>query len=133
MFALMLAAALTFQGVVTKVTDGDTVKVHVPTWEQTPFSDQSLRVFGIDTPESHKPPAKCALEITRGKAAAVYARTLLQPGQVVTFVYHGQDKYGGRIDADIILPDGRDWGSIMITNKYAAPYAGGTKQSWCKK
>lgn len=121
-----------YQGAVDHVIDGDTVKVRFPDWINSPFYLLSVRINGIDTPEHVKPPAKCAREVVLGKAAMVFAKTLARPGDAVTVTYRGLDKYF-RIDGDLALPDGRDWGQIMIAGKYAVPYSGGKKQSWCGK
>lgn len=120
----------TYHGIVDHVVDGDTVKVKFPAWARSPFSLLSVRVAGIDTPEHVKPPAKCDAEVMLGKQALAFAKTLAQPGDKIKVRYVGMDKYF-RIDAAVVLPDGRDWGKIMIAQKYARPYSGGTKGSWC--
>ena len=120
-----------FACTVLKVVDGDTVKVEVPAWKGTPFFDISLRLFGIDTPESHMPPAKCMAEVALGQRAASRAKELLKPGDAVEFIFRHIDKYGGRIDADIKLPDGRDFATVMMGEGLCRAYDGGTKSNWC--
>lgn len=138
MIGLFLAAALAitpYQATVVRVVDGDTVLVEVPAWAATPFHRMSVRVVGIDTPERRRPPAKCAAEVKLGLAASAFAHTLVEPGAAVTIGYVGLDKYGGRIDATLTLPDGRDWGATMIAQGLARPYGlNGNlhKSSWCK-
>jgi endonuclease YncB( thermonuclease family) len=73
----------------------------------------SCRVFGINAPE---------LSTDAGKAALAYAQQLCPPGTKVTVTSHGWDKYGGRFDGDIALPDGRDFGAAMIAAGQAVPY-----------
>jgi endonuclease YncB( thermonuclease family) len=127
------AAALVTQSypaTVVRVDDGDTVVVSVPAWANTPFGQMPIRISGIDTPESSRAHAKCAHEITLGKAATIYAKTLAKPGDPVTLTYHGLDKYA-RIDGALTLKDGRDWAGIMLKQGFAAVYNGKTKQSWC--
>jgi len=133
MLALFLLASLSdpIPAKVIRVVDGDSVVVEVESWKNTPFSIQSVRISGIDTPESRKPPGKCVAETKLGKKAQAFARTLAKPGDDVTFVFHSIDKYGGRIDADIILSDGRDWAHLMLSEGYAKSYDGGTKMTWC--
>ena len=121
----------TYDAIVVRVIDGDTVIVTVPAWASTPFATRSVRIYGIDTPESHMPPGKCAAEVALGQAAANYGKTLTKAGDKVRIGFVGDDKYGGRIDATLQLPNGHDWGATMITTKHAAPYDGATKQSWC--
>ena len=50
------------------------------------------------------------------------AETLLPPGTLCTVVSHGWDKYGGRFDGSITLPDGSDFGERMITAGQAVAY-----------
>lgn len=120
-----------YPATVVKVEDGDTVKVTVPAFANTPFQTLSVRIMGIDTPESSKAHAKCADEITAGKTASQYAKTLVRPGDKVMIGYVGLDKYGGRILGYITLPDGRDWSTIMLASGQALPYDGKTKANWC--
>lgn len=120
----------TYTATVVSVTDGDSLRVLVPAWRDTPFANIAIRVAGIDTPESRKPLAKCAAEIALGKAATAYAKTLLHPGDAVVLTYKSWDKYG-RIDGAITLPDGRDLATVMLASGMAKTYNGGTKQKWC--
>ena len=120
----------TYAGTVVRVVDGDSVIVAVAAWANTPFDPISVRLDGIDTPESRKPPAKCKVEVALGKAASAYANLLLKPGDAVTLVYRRLDKYA-RVDGDLIMPDGRSFGSVMLASGKAFPYAGGTKRRYC--
>lgn len=65
----------------------------------------SCRVFGINAPE---------LSTDAGKAALAFAQTLLKPGDRVTVVSHGWDKYGGRFDGTVTLADGTDFATLML-------------------
>lgn len=120
-----------FVALVLSVTDGDTIKVRVPAWSGTPFETIALRVDGIDTPESTRQMAKCDRELREGGEAKAYARSLIKPQDLFQFTFHGFDKYGGRIDAGITLPDGRDFATVMIAAGHARSYDGGKKASWC--
>jgi endonuclease YncB( thermonuclease family) len=75
----------------------------------------SCRVFGINAPE---------LATAAGKVALAYAQTLLKPGDRVTVVSHGYDKYGGRFDGSITLADGRDFAAMMLAAGQAVVFAG---------
>ena len=141
--ALALACALaaptaaaptgqTYTATVVRVVDGDSVVVAIPAWAATPFGTISVRIAGIDTPESRKPPAKCAAEVVLGKAASAFAKGLVKPGDAVVVTYQGLDKYA-RVDGALTLPDGRDWAAVMLGNGMARAYDGGTKSSWCRK
>lgn len=126
----MTPAALV--AIALSVTDGDTIRVRIPDWSGTPFGTIGVRVLGIDTPESQRVHAKCAQEVALGQAAKGYARQLIPPNTRLSFVYHAPDKYGGRVLGTLTLPDGRDFGSVMIGAGLARPYDGKTKASWCR-
>jgi micrococcal nuclease len=108
------------------------VRVRIPDWAGTPFGTISVRVLGIDTPESQKAQAKCDRELALGKDAKDYAKQLIPPNSRLTFVYAKPDKYGGRVLGTLQLPDGRDFGTVMIAAGKARPYDGKKKGSWCK-
>lgn len=127
----MKALLAPFLATVINVTDGDTVKVRVEDCRPEVLCEQAVRALGIDTPESHMPPAKCPAEKAKGLAAALYARGLLKPGQRVRVQFVKWDKYGGRFDGSIELPDGRDFALTMIASGRARAYDGGKKGSWC--
>jgi endonuclease YncB( thermonuclease family) len=73
----------------------------------------ALRVLGINAPE---------LSTDAGKAALVYAQTILHVGDICQIVSHGWDKYGGRFDGSIALPTaytagdytGTDYATLML-------------------
>jgi endonuclease YncB( thermonuclease family) len=65
----------------------------------------SCRIYGINAPE---------LSTDAGKAALAYAQQLCPDNTKVTVLSHGWDKYGGRFDGSITLPDGSDFGQAMI-------------------
>lgn len=72
----------------------------------------SARVYGINAPE---------LGTTAGAAALDYARTLCPAGTLITLISHGWDKYGGRFDATLTLPDGTDYATRMLAAGHATP------------
>jgi micrococcal nuclease len=117
-----------------RVLDGDTVKVRCQTWP-TPFKETSLRIFGIDTPESLKAQAKCIKELRLGLSAKAWAKHEFDSAKTVTFTWAGtKDKYGGRIDANVTLPSGKDWAAEAIRTGFARPYGLGRnlkKSNWC--
>lgn len=72
----------------------------------------SCRIFGINAPELSNPDGS-------GLAALAYAEQLCPPGTRVTVLSHGWDKYGGRFDGSLILPDGTDFGTEMLASGHA--------------
>lgn len=98
--------------VVEDVIDGDTLHVTTPTTGQR----DRLRVVGIDTPETY-PQAECG-----GTNATAAAKRLIAPGTTVTArrdpTQGRRDSYG-RLLAFIELPDGRDFGQVMLRTGHA--------------
>ena len=116
------------QAVVIKVIDGDTVRVMVPAW-QPPFQVWSIRLLGWDTPELH-----IACQKKQALAARKETRRLLPIGSTITINEVSFDKYGKRLDAKILTPDGRDLGYELAKNYLAQPYSGeGSRPKWCIK
>lgn len=118
-FALELAAK------VLRVIDGDTLKVEVE------GHDESVRLIGIDTPESKanakalKDSARSGEELAaivlQGKKAAAFARSLVRKGDVVrleTDVQH-RDKYR-RLLAYVYLRDGSMLNEVIVRAGYAS-------------
>jgi endonuclease YncB( thermonuclease family) len=99
-----------------KIDDADLgFNVHAVSGIGTVLERQSVRLLGCNAPE---------LATDAGKAALAYLETQLHVGDVVTLVSHGWDKYGGRIDGQITLADGRDLTQAMIAAGQAAPWDG---------
>ena len=97
-----------------RLHDGDTITFDIDLgfdhlivgldWDGQPRI--SCRVFGMNAPE---------LATAKGKAALAFASTILKPGDLCKILSHGWDKYGGRFDGTITLPDGRDFAGTMIS------------------
>jgi endonuclease YncB( thermonuclease family) len=115
--------------------DGDTIIIaeRCNLWNP---ANTRVRIFGIDTPESRLPPAKCEAEVKLGKAAKAFAQGLIKRGDRVIVTYVTKDKYSCRIVGTVTLPDGRDFAKVMIAAGLSRPYgltAGAlTKSDWCK-
>lgn len=110
-----------------KAYDGDTIYTDIKVFEN--LAPLKIRVPGIDTPEMH---GQCLYEKEHAKAAKAYINDLLKNAEVEVTPLHW-DKYGGRFEANIKLPNGADLAQTMITNGYARKYDGGKKSSWCPK
>lgn len=113
---------------VIKVIDGDSLTVKAKIWiGQT--VETVVWVNGIDAPELK---GKCAGERVAARAARAYVLELLDGKRTVVLYNVKKDKYGGRVNAGVLLPDGRDLGETMVQSGHARAYQGGKRQSWCK-
>jgi endonuclease YncB( thermonuclease family) len=126
-----------YQATVVAIHDGDTIgvsitliasrmhraqpdvdlgfNVHRVDHEGVVLERQSVRLLGCNAPE---------LSTAAGKDALAFLETILHVDDVVTLVSHGWDKYGGRIDGQVTLADGRDLTEVMIAAGQAAPWDG---------
>lgn len=101
-----------YRGVVERVVDGDTVYAKLDLgFDLTAYA--RIRVYGINAPE---------LNTAEGRAARDFAQAVLPVAGAVEVLSHGWDKYGGRIDAEIRAPDGRDFAQVMLDAGHAVPY-----------
>ena len=114
--------------VVKYVVDGDTFSAvaHV---DKNTDANVRVRLINVDTPEMH---GECDSEIRRANVARERLMQLIPRGTVVELKNIRDDKYIGRIDANVILPDGRDVGRVLINEKHGRAYSGGKRKSWCK-
>jgi len=110
------------------VTDGDTLRstLKLP----CPLCNVSVRILGIDTPESNYL-AKCPKEKELGLQAKAFVISLTENQSSMMARNVRWDKYGGRILAYVEI-DGKDVGQQLINRGLAMPYTGtGPKPDWC--
>ena len=110
------------------VFDGDTFSAVVHLDDGIDV-DVRVRLINVDTPEMH---GDCDSEIQRANMARDRLMQLAPRGTLVELKNIKDDKYPGRIDANVILPDGRDVGDILIKEKLGRTYNGGRRASWCE-
>lgn len=129
-FAQKEKSGVTYDAVLTRVVDGDTVAFQA-NWLPDPLKKElSIRVFGVDTPEKgHR--ASCPSEDQRGQAATAFTKAQINASQKRQVVLMAWDKYGGRVLGDILL-DGKSLRQMLITNGFAREYYGEAKTSWCQ-
>lgn len=113
---------------VLKNYDGDTLTVNIPNVPPLIGKNISVRVLGIDTPEV-RTKNKCEKEA--GRMARNLVATTLKNAKSVELHNVQRDKYF-RILADVIV-DGRSLKEVLLKNKLAQAYDGGTKRhmDWC--
>lgn len=112
-----------------RIIDGDTLVFIAPSFPE-PLSEISIRVYGIDTPESTWR-AECETEKYLGLEAKKYVTLLVEKSTLIEVEVLGWGKYGGRALGNIYL-NGQSLRTLLIENKYAVPYFGDKKESWCK-
>ena len=103
---------------VVAVHDGDTCTLDIDLGFDHIIKGQDLdgatrlacRVFGINAPE---------LSTAAGKSALAYALTIMPVGTKVQVTSYGWDKYGGRFDGSLILPNGSSFSDLMISSGHA--------------
>jgi endonuclease YncB( thermonuclease family) len=111
---------------VVRVIDGDTFEARVRVWPGMDITTR-VRLRGIDAPELH---ARCDDERVKALAARNALARLLAEGSVgISRV--GQDKYGGRVDADVSTARTPNVSEALFDGGFARRYSGGRRESWC--
>ena len=123
-------AGVTYDAVITRVIDGDTVAFHAPFLPDPLKKELSIRVYGVDTPEKgHR--AQCPSEAQRGEAASAFTKAAVAQATQRQIVIMDWDKSGGRVLGDVIL-NGQSLRGLLIANGHAREYYGEAKTSWCQ-
>lgn len=94
---------------VVRVLDGDTFEARVRIWPGMEVTTR-VRLRGIDAPEMH---ARCDDERVKAIAARDGLTQILSEG-TVGISRIGQDKYGGRVDADVSTAKTSDVSAAML-------------------
>lgn len=109
-----------------RVIDGDTFEARVRIWPGMDVTTR-VRLRGIDAPEMH---ARCEDERAKALAARDALARILREG-TVGVARVGQDKYGGRVNADVSTAQTADVAQAMLGGGFARRYEGGRRRSWC--
>lgn len=129
-YAQQQKTGTTYDAVVTRIVDGDTVAIQAK-WVPDPMKKEiAIRIYGVDTPEKGYK-AKCAAEKELGLTASKYTKDVISQAKTKQVVFYEWDKYGGRILGDMVL-DGQSLRTLLIQNGYAREYYGTARTSWCK-
>lgn len=108
-----------YRATVRRVVDGDTVILDVDLGFNMSLNKQSFRLLGINAREHTMP---------GGIEAADHLAQILPVGTPVVVSSVKTDKYGGRYDGLIQLPNGRDLAADLVQDGWAASWTGsGTK------
>ncbi|MGE0061170.1 MAG: thermonuclease family protein [Xanthobacteraceae bacterium] len=111
---------------VLKVIDGDTFEARVAVWPGMEITTK-VRLRGIDAPEMS---ARCEDEYRRAVIARDALARMLAEGDVgISRI--GQDKYGGRVDAEVSTRATRDVAAQLLAAGAVRRYEGGRRRGWC--
>lgn len=110
-----------------KVIDGDTVAFRDKSLPK-PIQKISIRIVGIDTPESTFR-ANSDAEKKHGIKAKKFVYERVKKSRNLHITIKGWDKYGGRVLGSIKI-DGKDLANLLIKEGYAVKYDGGKKPDW---
>ncbi|HYG75506.1 MAG TPA: thermonuclease family protein [Planctomycetota bacterium] len=109
---------------VVKVIDGDTLQVLIlGDGAAEPVKD-TLRVYGINTPELHPRPGaprESFVVEPFAREAQEYLALLCPVGSEITIVEKNRDRYG-RLLGVVLLGDGRDANRLMVESGLARAY-----------
>ena len=130
LLGLICRVAVATPVMVTRIVDGDTFKATVLLADGIEVMSVSVRLRNVDTPELH---GECDYEIMRANQAKQRLSELIPVGSVIEITDVKNDKYPGRIDANVFDEHNRDVGLILIGEKLGRPYSGGKRQSWCEQ
>jgi endonuclease YncB( thermonuclease family) len=121
------AAVPPLPALVRHIIDGDTFVAIVKMQNDIEISVR-VRFLGIDAPELN---GDCEQEIQAAILSRDRLAELIPVGSYVTLTHIKDDKYLGRINANVIDPNGFDVGEIMMNEGHAIPYGGGRRGGWC--
>jgi micrococcal nuclease len=109
-----VALSYIYRAIVVRVIDGDTAILDVDLGFYTTVR-MSCRLVGINCREHDQP---------GGKEATAYTASLLPIGTEVVVTSVIPDKFAGRFDGHIELPDGRDVADVLVRAGFAAQWDG---------
>ena len=127
--AFVVQGAYAVPAVVKYIVDGDTFSAGVKLQDNTEVSVR-VRLRNVDTPELH---GECVDEIVAANVAKHRLAELLPQGTIVELENIKDDKYLGRIDANVRDVHGRDVGRVLIQENLGRAYSGGKRKTWCKQ
>ena len=113
---------------VAYIVDGDTFVGDILLADKTEVMSVKVRLRNVDTPELH---GNCESEIKRANYAKQRLGELIPVGSTVEIKNVKNDKYAGRIDANVYDSANRDVGQVLIKENVGRAYKGGKRKSWC--
>lgn len=111
------------------IVDGDTFIGDVLLDDNVKITSVSVRLRNVDTPEIH---GQCDEEIKRAEYAKQRLGELIPVGSMAEIDNIKDDKYAGRIDANVYDAQSRDVGSVLVRENVGREYNGGKREPWCE-
>ena len=122
-----------YNATVTEVVDGDTIVIDIDLGFDVMFTNQKVRLLGIDTPESRTSDKvekvfgvaskECVKKFVAGCKSKVIIRTYISEGTDDS----GREKFG-RLLGEIVNPDTKEvLNEQLISKNYAVRYMGENK------
>lgn len=115
---------------VTNVVDGDTVVVDIDLGFNVVLSNQSVRLLGVDTPESR---TSDKTEKVFGLASKDYTKAFIEncKKDVIIRTYKSDDSEKfGRLLGEIVNPDSKEVLNVsLVSDGYAVKYLGENKDN----
>jgi len=112
-----------YRAEIVRVIDGDTVEARIHVWLGLDVTTR-IRIRDIDAPEMK---GDCPEAAAASRDAL--ARLLTSGSVSIANIKH--DKYGGRIDAALTLPNGQDVSTAMRKSGHAIPWPHPKGESSC--
>ena len=114
---------------VKRIVDGDTFVAKVLLADGIEVMSVSVRLRNVDTPELH---GQCESEIKRAEYAKQRLGEIIPVGSTVELKNIKNDKYPGRIDANVFDSANRDVGLVLVQENVGRAYNGEKRKSWCE-
>jgi endonuclease YncB( thermonuclease family) len=111
---------------ILRVVDGDTLHVEAAIWIGQRIT-VNVRIRGIDTPELR---GDCHREKAMAEAAKSELARLTRTGAIQLRDIEN-DKYAGRVLADVETAAGIDVAAHLLATGHARAYDGGGRGGWC--
>lgn len=109
-----------YQATIKRWVDGDTVDVDIDLGFGLIYSNQRLRLYGIDAWESR---TRDLDEKEKGLAATAFVNEMAPVGTQVTIITYKEGKYG-RILAEVFLDEDTNLNKLLTEKGHAERYEG---------
>ena len=122
------AEAADYAWPVTRIVDGDTLRVDAGADLPSELAVLSVRIRGIDTPKKGGR-AKCESERARGQAATAFTSQTVAGARSNVIADPELGTWGGRVIADVVV-DGRSLAAALLAAGHALSIAPGADGSF---